>query len=121
MNNLLVGHCTHKSPEQKKKKKKVSVPLQWGEAQQIVFNTIKEKLSSPPILAFADFSKPFILHTDASTEGLCAVLYQKQDGLECVIAYASRGLRNSEKHYPAHKLEFLCLKWAVTDKFHDYL
>ena len=121
LNDLLVGHCTHKSPEQKKKKKKVSVPWQWGEAQQIAFNTIKEKLSSPPILAFADFSKPFILHIDASTEGLGAVLYQEQDGLERVIAYASRGLRNSEKHYPAHKLEFLCLKWAVTDKFHDYL
>lgn len=62
-----------------------------------------------------------MLHTDASTEGLGAVLYQEQDGLERVIAYASRGLRASEKHYPAHKLEFLCLKWAVTDKFHDYL
>ena len=99
----------------------MSVPWQWGEAQQIAFNTIKEKLSSPPILAFADFSKPFILHTDASTEGLGVVLYQEQDGLGRVIAYASRGLRNSEKHYPAHKLEFLCLKWAVTDKFHDYL
>ena len=78
-------------------------------------------MASPPILAFSNFSKPFILHTDASTEGLGAVLYQEQDGLECVIAYASRGLRNSEKHYPAHQLEFLCLKWAVTDKFHDYL
>ena len=33
LNDLLVGHCTHKSPEQKKKKKKVSVPWQWGEAQ----------------------------------------------------------------------------------------
>ena len=121
LNDLLVGHCTHKSPDQKKKKKKVSVPWQWGDAQQIAFNTIKDKLSSPPILAYADFSKPFILHTDASTEGLGAVLYQEQDGLERVIAYASRGLRASEKHYPAHKLEFLCLKWAVTDKFHDYL
>ena len=38
-----------------------------------------------------------------------------------MIAYVSRGLRNSEKHYPARKLEFLCLKWAVTEKFHDYL
>ena len=122
LNDLLVGHCTHKSPDQKKKKKKkVSVPWQWGDAQQIAFYTIKDKLSSPPILAYADFSKPFILHTDASTEGLGAVLYQEQDGLERVIAYASRGLRASEKHYPAHKLEFLCLKWAVTDKFHDYL
>ena len=61
------------------------------------------------------------MHTDASTDGLGAVLYQEQDGHERVIAYASRGLRNSEKHYPAHKLEFLCLKWAVTEKFHDYL
>ena len=38
-----------------------------------------------------------------------------------MIAYASRGLRQSERNYPAHKLEFLCLKWAVTEKFHDYL
>ena len=55
LNDLLVGHCMPKSPAQKKKKKKVSVPWQWGDAQQIAFNTIKEKLSSPPILAYADF------------------------------------------------------------------
>lgn len=67
------------------------------------------------------FPSHFILHTDASTDGLGAVLYQEQEGLERVIAYASRGLRNSEKHYPAHKLEFLCLTWPVTNKFHDYL
>ena len=66
-------------------------------------------------------NKPFILHTDASLEGLGAVLYRVQDGKEKVIAYASRGLRNSERHYPGHKLEFLCLKWSVTEKFHDYL
>ena len=105
----------------KKKRKKVSALWEWGEAQQCAFNTIKEKLSFPPVLAYADFSKPFVLHTDASTEGLGAVLYQVQEGQERVIAYASRGLRNSEKHYPAHKLEFLCLKWSVTEKFHDYL
>ena len=82
---------------------------------------MKEKLSSPQILAYADFKKPFILHTDASTDGLGAVLYQEQDGFEREIAYASRGLRKRELNYPAHKLEFLCLKWAVTEKFHDYL
>ena len=37
------------------------------------------------------------------------------------MSYASRSLRPSEKNYPAHKLEFLALKWSVTDKFHDYL
>ena len=120
LNDLLVGHPTHK-PVSRKKRKKSLVLWEWGEAQQSAFNTLKEKLSSPPVLAYADFSKPFVLHTDASTEGLGAVLYQVQDGQEKVIAYASRGLRNSERNYPAHKLEFLCLKWSVTEKFHDYL
>ncbi|MCG8044919.1 MAG: RNase H-like domain-containing protein [Candidatus Thiodiazotropha endolucinida] len=120
LNDLLVGHSTNDCISKKNKKKKFA-SWQWGEAQVLAFNTLKEKLSSPPVLAYADFSKPFILHTDASSEGLGAVLYQVQDGHKKVIAYASRGLRNSEKHYPAHKLEFLCLKWSVTDKFHDYL
>ena len=119
LNDLLVGHPTHKPVS--KKKKRCSVPWIWGEAQQGAFDALKQKLSSPPILAYADFSKPFVLHTDASSEGLGAVLYQVQDGHERVIAYASRGLRGGEKHYPAHKLEFLCLKWAVTEKFKDYL
>ena len=68
LNDLLVGHPTQK-PVSKKKQKK-SVPWEWGEAQQVAFKTLKEKLSSPPILAYADFSKPFVLHTDAYGEGL---------------------------------------------------
>ena len=38
-----------------------------------------------------------------------------------MIAYASRSLSKSEKNYPIHKLEFLALKWAITEKFHDDL
>ena len=112
LNDLLVGHPTHCSADQKKKnkKKKSITPWQWGSAEQSAFDTIKEKLSSPPVLSYADFSKPFVVHTDASLDGLGAVLYQIQNGMERVIAYASRGLRSSEKHYPAHKLEFLALK-----------
>ena len=37
------------------------------------------------------------------------------------MAYASHSLRRSERNCPVHKLEFLALKWSVTDKFHDYL
>ena len=62
-----------------------------------------------------------MLYTDASELGLEAVLYQEQDNEKRVIAYASRTLSSSEKNYPAHKLEFLALKWAVTDHFHKYL
>ena len=50
-----------------------------------------------------------------------AVLYQVQDGVEDVISYASQSLTMSEAKYPVHKLELLCLKWAITDQFHEYL
>ena len=45
----------------------------------------------------------------------------QEDGTKAVIAYASRSLNKAESHYPAHKLEFLSLKWAVVGKFHEYL
>lgn len=48
-------------------------------------------------------------------------MYQIQGGMDRVIAYASRCLRGAERLYPAHKREFLALKWAVMDKFHEYL
>ena len=37
------------------------------------------------------------------------------------LSYASKGICKSERNYPAHKLEFLALKWAITEKFSDYL
>ncbi|KAL0147798.1 hypothetical protein M9458_056875, partial [Cirrhinus mrigala] len=93
----------------------------WTPSCQTAFETLITKLSTVPVLGFADPKLPYILHTDASTSGLGAALYQEQDGQQRVIAFASRGLSHSESHYPAHKLEFLALKWAVTEKFHDYL
>ena len=54
--------------------------------------------------------------------GLGAVLYQTdEDGLDRVIACASRTLNKLERNYPTYKLEFLALKWAVIDQFHEYL
>ena len=47
--------------------------------------------------------------------------YQVRDGQKRIIAYASRILSKSERNYPVHKLKFLALKWAITDKFHEYL
>ena len=82
---------------------------------------LKELCVNAPILAFPDYKLPFILHTDSSTEGLGAVLYQKQDGKLRVIAYASRSVTKTESNYPTHKLEFLALKWAICEKFHEYL
>jgi transposase InsO family protein len=104
----------------KRKKSKIG-SFVWGATQQVAFEQLVEACCSAPILGFADFSSPFHLHTDASLDGLGAVLYQTQDGYDRVISYASRSLSKSEKNYPAHKLEFLALKWAVTEKFRDYL
>ena len=82
---------------------------------------MKELCTSTPILAYPDYQLPFILHTDNSSEGLAAVLYQKQEDKLRVIAYASRSVSKTEANCPAHKLEFLALKWAVCEKFHEYL
>ena len=61
------------------------------------------------------------IHTDAGILGLGAVLCKEQDGVEKVISYASHSLSKSDSKYPVHKLEFLCLKWAITDQFHENL
>ena len=80
------------------------------------------KCVTAPVLAFADFEKPFLLGTDASSCGLGAVLSQKQDdGKFHPVTYASRELKGGEKKYHSSKLEFLALKWAVTDQFREYL
>ncbi|KAK3106295.1 hypothetical protein FSP39_017215 [Pinctada imbricata] len=105
----------------RKKSKSDDNPFIWTENQENAFQQLKEQLSSPPILAYPDYSLPFEVHTDASGKGLGAVLCQEQDGHKRVICYASRGLNKAERNYPAHKLEFLGLKWAVTEKFKDYL
>ena len=102
--------------------KKRNSKVNWTERCQESFDALKEICSESPVLAYADYTKPFVLHTDASTIGLGAVLYQKQeDGKERVIAYASRNLNKAERNYDTHKLEFLALKCAVTDRFHEYL
>ena len=104
------------TPSQKKKFK-----ISWGPEQQKAFETLQRLCTESPILGYADFKAPFVLHTDASGDGLGAVLYQVQDGQKRVIAYAYRSLSKNERNYPVHKLEFLALKWAITDKFHEYL
>ena len=86
------------------------------------FQELKMKCLTAPVLAFADFKKPFLLETDVSIEGLGAVLSQKQDdGQYHPIAYASRGLKGGKSRYHSSKLEFLALKWAMTDQFKEYL
>ena len=94
--------------------------LVWGPEQHKSFLNMINLCTTSPVLTFADISKPFKLYTDASMEGLGAVLNQEHDGKDRVVSYASRRLSKSERNYPVHKLELLALKWAVTEKFADY-
>ena len=91
------------------------------EAQE-VFDRLEAACLQAPILAFPDFDKPFLLETDASGRGLGAVLSQKQaDGRYHPIAYASRIMNETEQRYHSNKQEFLALKWAIMEQFHEYL
>ena len=97
-------------------------PIKWTDECQVMFDKLKELCTSTPILAYVNYKKPFPLQTDASDFGLGAVLYQRDDNdHKRAIAFASRSLSNTEKNYPVHKLEFLALKWVITDRFHEYL
>ena len=117
---MLKGSGCNKK-KQKRKQSSQSRKFVWQEQHQLAFDKLISMCCDAPVLAYADYTKPFIVHTDASMGGLGAVPLQSQEGKDRVIAYASRRLSQSECNYPVHKLEFLALKWAVTDKFHDYL
>ena len=87
----------------------------------MAFDTLKEKLLSAPILVYPDFVRPFVLETDASVQGLGAVLSQKHiDDQLHPVAYASRALSAPEKNYKITELETLAVVWAL-QHFHAYL
>ena len=86
------------------------------------FEQLKQACMNSLVLASADYTKDFLLETDASKEGLGAVLSQKQeDGWFHLVAYGSQALSTHEKNYHSMKLEFLALKWAITEHFKEYL
>ena len=112
LNNLI-------SRENADKKKTL---VEWTPECQEAFEKLKKLCTEAPVLAYPDFTKPFKLHIAACDRGLGAILYQdKPDGQEKPISFANRSLSKAESNYPAHKLGFLALKWAVTKRFHEYL
>ncbi|GET61514.1 uncharacterized protein LOC110064491 [Rhizophagus irregularis DAOM 181602=DAOM 197198] len=97
------------------------VPFVWTDKQQKALEELKEKLINYPILQHPNFEKEFILITDASGEGLGAILEQlDENNREIVISYASRSLVNAEKRYPITELECLAVFWGIK-YFHKYL
>ena len=97
-------------------------PFEWKEEHEQAFQSLKDALVTAPVLGYPDYTKPFMLETDASLKGLGVVLSQRSDDGEIrPIAYASQSLHPSEESmcdYSSAKLE---LMWSVCNKFKDYL
>lgn len=94
--------------------------FKWDGACQEAFDALKCKLTTAPILAYPDPTKPFILDTDASDQGIGAVLSQLHGDQERVVAYASRSLSRSERNYATTRKELLAVV-AFTHHFRHFL
>ncbi|GJV80732.1 putative nucleotidyltransferase, ribonuclease H, partial [Tanacetum coccineum] len=86
-----------------------SKTFDWGEEQENMFQTLKDKLCNAPVLALPDGSDDFVVYCDASGLGLGCVLMQRNK----VIAYASRQLKIHEKNYTTHDLELGAVVFAL--------
>ena len=98
----------------------------WGDKERNAFEKIKSVLTSRPILGYPDFTREFIVHTDASGYGIGAVLSQMQRpphsniDREVVISYTSRHLNDREIKWSVTEKECVAIIHAVT-KFKSYL
>ena len=101
-------------------KKGLPTKVRWQEEQEVAFQSLIALLSKSPILCLPEFSKEFIVRTDASDIGIGAVLLQEHDGSKFPIFYASKKLSEREKAYAVVEKECLALVWAV-QKFQSYL
>ncbi|GKC25717.1 putative reverse transcriptase domain-containing protein [Tanacetum coccineum] len=81
----------------------------WGEEQELAYQTLKDKLCNALVLALLDGSKDFVVYCDASGIGLGCVLMQRGK----VIAYASKQLKIHEKNYTTHDLELGAVMFAL--------
>ena len=93
---------------------------QWGHEHEQEWNCIKEILSSYPVLQHFDSNKPLKISSDASKEGLGAVLMQETEKEWMPVAYASRAMTKAEQNYAQIEKELLGIVYAC-EKFHNYI
>jgi hypothetical protein len=94
--------------------------VEWGEAQEKAYQTLKHLLVTEPVLRLPYLSRSFVLHTDASGVGIGAVLRQQFDDGLFPITYVRKKLLPRGKVYSTMEKEGLAIVWAV-QKFMVYL
>ena len=92
----------------------------WTPEADAAFQRVKKRLSTAPIIHFADFTQPFVLVTDASEVGIGAVLLQKAGDKDCIVAVASQTLTSVEQRWSATEREAYAVVWGV-EKFDYFL
>jgi hypothetical protein len=81
---------------------------------------LKSKLITQPIFQYPDFSREFVLTTDASNDSLGVILSQADVGKDLLIAYTSRSLNKAGRNYSTSEKELLAIVWAMK-YFRPYL
>lgn len=94
--------------------------FKWTDEAEVSFTKIKDALCTSPVLAMADFAKPFILHTDASDVGIGGVLVQGEGNEEKVIGFMSHKLTSTQKKYSTTERECLAVLMAI-EHFRPYV
>ena len=94
--------------------------LRWEEAQNRAFETLKAHISCPPVLRLPDFSREFVLQTDACNDGIGGILLQEENGIIHPVAFAIKKLLPRERNYNTMEKQCLAIVWAV-QKFHNFL
>lgn len=102
------------------KGRKKGQPIVWTPEADKAFEDIKKTLTTAPVLASPDFTKPFIIYCDASNTGVGSVLFQEVDGMEHPVAYASRTLNKCQRAYSTTEKELLSMIFGI-EKFRPYI
>ena len=92
---------------------KKSKRFKWTNECQQAFDTLKDRLTSAPVLAYPNYEHRFKLHCDASGKAIGGVLNQEEDGVERPIAYFSRKLKDTECKFSITELEALAVYESV--------
>lgn len=94
--------------------------IDWSESAEMAFNSLKDHLSSPPILAMCNYSKPFKIYTDASDVAGAAILVQEFEDGEKPLCYYSFKFTDTQQRYCATERECLAVIASV-EKFRPYI
>ena len=94
--------------------------FEWTDQCQMAFDVLKQKLCTPPVLAFPDPTKPYILYTDASENCIGGLLAQECPDGERPLQYLSHQLSKSQRNWPIIEKEAYAIVFAL-QKFRQFL